>query len=167
MRLLYPDLWENSSIMKLSLCHIYIYTKEAHTVMALAKLTIKFYWYFSLKVKYKRCGASLPRLFPSHITEDMLRSTFWPASEIRRLDSEEFLFVVPVLNPRRFQSSGGTSYFLPIRRIQCWSNQIVSSFMYGKKPVLLPPWISSSIFCVMRSLVLSSVFVRSSHADNR
>ena len=42
---------------------------------------------------------SLPRLFPSHITENMLRCSFRPASEISRIDSEEFFFVVQYLTP--------------------------------------------------------------------
>ena len=50
-----------------------------------------------------RGGASLPRLFPSHITEDMLRSPFRPAFEICRFDSEEVFFVVPILHAADFQ----------------------------------------------------------------
>ena len=41
--------------------------------------------------------------FLSHITEDMLRSPFRPATEIRRFYSEEFLFVIPILNPTDFK----------------------------------------------------------------
>ena len=50
-----------------------------------------------------RGGSSLPRLFPSHITEDMLRSPFRPAFEICRFDSEEVFFVVPILHAADFQ----------------------------------------------------------------
>ena len=125
-------------------------------------------------------GASLPRLFPSHISENMFRSSFRPASEISRFDSEEFFFVVPILilNPADFNS-------LAVLAISCLSeesnagqtrlhhpsymerNQFCFLPAFLQASVLLPPCISSSIFCVMKSLVLSSAFVRSSHADNR
>ena len=55
--------------------------------------------YFQLE----RGGASLPRLFPSHITEDMLWSPFRPAAEICRFNPEELFFVIPVLNPADFK----------------------------------------------------------------
>ncbi len=70
-----------------------------------------------LRVQFERGGASLPRLFPSHITEDMLRLLFRPASEISRFNPEEFLFVIRVLKCENNRICWGFASYPLISRI--------------------------------------------------